>query len=67
MYHEDVISVLGTDRSQREQYQANNGDDEGFQIHIQLQQSWQLVTCGQESVFLTSFLQFPGVAASMPA
>ena len=51
------------------------GDEEGFQIHIQSQQSWQLVTCGQgrcparaehsESVFLASFLQFPGIAASI--
>ena len=23
------------------------GDEEGFQIHIQTQQPWQLVTCGQ--------------------
>ena len=51
------------------------GDEEGFQIHIQSQQSSQLVTCGQgrcpartghcESVFLASFLRFPGVAASI--
>ena len=50
------------------------GDGEGFQIHIQSQQSWQLVTCGQvrcpakaehhKSVFIAPFLQFPGVAAS---
>ena len=42
------------------------GDEEGFQIQIQSQQSEQLVTCGQgrcparaehrESVFLVSFL-----------
>ena len=44
---EDGISVLGTDRSQKEPYQENIGDEEGFQIHIQSQQSWQLVTCGQ--------------------
>ena len=46
-----------------------------FQIHIQSQQSWQLVTCGQrrcparaehlESGFLASFLRFPGVATSI--
>ena len=39
MYHEDGIVVLGTDRSQKEPYQENMGDDEEFQIHIQLQQS----------------------------
>ena len=49
--------------------------DEGFQIHIQSQQSWQLATFGQgrcpakaehcKSVFFTSFLRFPGVAASI--
>ena len=49
------------------------GDEKGFQIHIQSQESWKLVTCGQrcclaiaehpESVFLPSFLQIPGVAA----
>ena len=69
----DGISVFGTDRSQKEPYQENMGDEEGFQIHIQLQQSWQLVKCGQghcparaehhESVFLAFFLGFPGVAA----
>ena len=51
------------------------GIEEGFQIHIQSQQSWQLVMCGQghcpariehrESVFLANFLWFPGVAASI--
>ena len=51
------------------------GDEEGFQIHIQSQQSWQLVTCGQgrcsartehrETVFLASFLRFPGVTTSI--
>ena len=25
----------------------NMEDEEGFQIHIQSQKSWQLVTCGQ--------------------
>ena len=65
---------LGADRSQKEPYRENIGNEEGFQIHIQSQQSWQPVTCGQErcparaenheSVFLASFLQFPGVAAS---
>ena len=71
MSHEDEISVLGTDRSQKEPYQENFGDEEGFQIHIQLQQSCQLVQCGQgvvlqehgESIFLASFLQFPGILA----
>ena len=48
VYHEDGISVLGTDSSQKEPYQENKGDEEGFQIHIQSQLSWQLVTCGQE-------------------
>ena len=51
------------------------GDEEGFQIHILSQQSWQLVTSGQghcsartehcESVFLASFLRFPGVTTSI--
>ena len=60
--------------SQKEPYQENMRDEEGFEIHIQSQQSWQLVTCGQgrcparaehcESVLLTSFLRFLGVAAS---
>ena len=50
-------------------------DEEGFQINIQSQQSWQLVTCGQgrcpanaqhhKSVFLGSFLLFLGLAASI--
>ena len=50
-------------------------NEEGFQIHIQSKQSWQLVTCGQgrcparaerrEPVFLVSFFRFPGVAASI--
>ena len=74
VYHEDGISVLGIDRSQKESYdyQENMGEEKGFQIHIQLQQSRQLVTCGQEHcparaehcelVFLASFLRFPGVA-----
>ena len=72
VYHEDGISVLGIDRSQKESYQENMGEEKGFQIHIQLQQSRQLVTCGQEHcparaehselVCLESFLQFPGVA-----
>ena len=44
MYHEDGISVLRTDRSQKEPHQKNMGDEEGFQIHIWSQQSWQLVT-----------------------
>ena len=49
------------------------GDEERFQIHIQSQQSLQLVTCGQgscpvraehnESVFLDSFLRLPGLGA----
>ena len=49
--------------------------EEGFQIHIQSQQSWQLMTYGQgcyparaehhESDRLVSLLQFPGIAASM--
>ena len=48
-------------------------DKEGFQNHIQSQQSWQLVTFGQvrcpakaehsEPVFLGSCLRFPGAAA----
>ena len=53
-------------------------DDEGFQIHIQSQQSWQLVPCGQgrcppraeyrKSALLASFLRFSGVAAfNLPA
>ena len=51
------------------------GDETGFQILIQSQQSWQHVTCGQgyrparaehrESGSLASFLQFPDVAASI--
>ena len=61
----------GTDRGQKEPYQENMGDEEGFQIHIQTQQLWQLVTCGQgrcparaehrESDFLASFLRFPAI------
>ena len=72
MNHEHGISVLGTDKSQNKPYM---GDEEGFQIHIQLQQSWQLVAFGQErcparaehsdSVFLISFLRFTGVAVSI--
>ena len=74
VYH-DGISVLGTDRSQKEPHQENMGDEEEFEIHIQSQQSWQLLTCGQrrfparaehrESAFLASFLRFPGVAVSI--
>ena len=65
------ISVSGTGRSQKEPYQKNIGDEEGFQIHIQSQQSWQLETCGQgrcparaeyPRVSFSSFLRFPGVA-----
>ena len=51
------------------------GDEEGFQIRIQSQQTWQLATRGKgrcpartehcKPVFLTSFWLFPGVAASM--
>ena len=68
MYNEDGISVLGTAISQKEPYQENREDEEGFQIYNQSQQSWQLVTCGQgrssakaehcESVFLASFCDF---------
>ena len=75
MYHEDGISVLVTDKSQKERYQENMDDEEGFQIHIQLLQSWQPVTCVKgrcparaghcESVFLVSFLRFPGASASL--
>ena len=32
---------------EQEPYQENMGDEEGFQFHIQSQQSWQLVACGQ--------------------
>ena len=46
-------------------------DEEEFQIHIQSQQSWQLMTCGQGRCpagvslpCLSLFLQFSGVAAS---
>ena len=35
---------LRTYRSQKEPYQENMGDEEGFKIHIQSQQSWQFVT-----------------------
>ena len=75
MYHEDVISVLGTNRSQKEPCQENMGDEEWFHIHIQSQQSRQLVTCQQgccparaehcDTVFFVSFMQFPGVATSI--
>ena len=68
-----VPQSLGTDQNQKEPYQDNLGDKERFQIRIQSQQSWQLVTCGQgrcparaehrESVF--PFLRFPGIAASI--
>ena len=37
MYHDDGISVLRTDRSQKEPYQENIGYEEGLQIHIQSQ------------------------------
>ena len=30
VYHEDGISVLGTDRRQKEPYQENMGDEEEF-------------------------------------
>ena len=50
------------------------GDEEAFQIHVQSQQSWQLVKCGQghcparaehrESAFLASFLRFTGVTVA---
>ena len=40
VFHEDEISVLGTDRSQKEPYQENMGDKERFHILIQSQQSW---------------------------
>ena len=66
---------MGKYRSQKEPYQENMGDEKGFQIHIQSQQSWQLLSCGQECcsarakhrelVFLASFLRFSGVAASV--
>ena len=36
---------LGAVRSQKEPYQETIGDEEAFQIHIQSQQSWQLVRC----------------------
>ena len=59
----------------KEPYQEKIGDEEGFQIHIQSQQSCQLVTCEQgrcparaehrKSVVLPSFLRFPGVATSI--
>ena len=72
---EDGISVLRTERSQKEPYQENMGDEEGFQILIQSLLLWLLVTCRQgrsparaehrESVFLASFLWFSGVTASL--
>ena len=40
VYHEYGILVLGTDRSQKEPYQENIVDEEGFQINFQSQQSW---------------------------
>ena len=56
-------------------YDEDMGDEEGFRTHIQSQQSWQLVACGQghcsarvehrDSVFLASFLQFHGIATSI--
>ena len=62
-----IASILCTTKlvfqfwEQKVSYQENIGDEEGFQIHIQSQQSCQLVTCGQglvhrESVFLASVL-----------
>ena len=45
VYHEDGISVLGTNRSHLESNQESMGNEEGFQIHIQSLQSWQLVKC----------------------
>ena len=49
--------------------------EERVQIHIQSQQSWHFVACGQarctartencNSVFQASFLRFPGVVASV--
>ena len=45
------------------------GDEERFQIHIQSQQSWQLVTCGQgrcpARAEQRQFLRFHGIAASI--
>ena len=73
VYHEDGISFLRTKRNQKEPYQENMKDEERFQINIQSQHAWQLVTCGQgrcparaehrESVFFISSLQFPGVTS----
>ena len=40
------VFSLFTDRSQKKPYQENMGDEEGFQIHIQSLQPWQLVACG---------------------
>ena len=66
--------ILETDRSKKEPYQENMGDEEGIQIHIQSQHSWQLVMRGQgrcpasrtpEPVLLTPFLHFSGVASAI--
>ena len=67
------FQFLRTDRSQNEPYQDNIGDEEGFQIHIKLQQPCQLVKCEQgrclaraenrEPVSLASFVRFPGILA----
>ena len=75
VYLEYGISVLGTETRQKESYPENMGVEKGFQIHMLPQQSRQLVTCEQgycparadyrNSVFLISFLRFPGVAASI--
>ena len=69
LYHEDGISVLGTDRSQKEPYQESMGMRKNFkstfsrsshsgQGRFPIRAEHRDV---RESVFLASFLQFPGV------
>ena len=47
VFHKGWILVWGTDRSQKGPYQENMLGEEGLQIRIQSQQSWQLATCEQ--------------------
>ena len=75
VYHEDGISVLGTDRSQKEPYQENLWD-EGI-ISNPHSVAGVIATCGVQAGALSckrrtqrirlyaSFLRFPGAAASI--
>ena len=66
------MSVLGTYRSKKKPYQQNMGDEEGFQISFSGSSHCDVCAGAfssraehHESVFLASFMYFPGVAASI--